>query len=167
MVLSLNEEYNTITQQEPRRIPKRIPKKRMQTFKNTDADVDKQIAKELGDEAFGNSRKQRLGTTPAAQRNIELQIQNEIKENFSNTISIDQYETVDKEIENFEDVPPTMEDIEKEAFQGEEGFRRRRRRRRSRKRRPSRRSRRRSRKSKKKSRRPSRRSRRRSRKSNE
>ena len=94
MVLSLNEAYEAITPKEQKQIPpkKRLRKKEIKKRKTlrkpvrkiesftADSEADKQIAKELGKEGFGKTK--RLGTSGAAQRNIELQIQNEIKENY-------------------------------------------------------------------------------------
>ena len=91
MVLSLGEAYQAISPKDPKQIsPKkrlrkkaikkrktvRKPVRKIEPFK-ADSDADKQIAKELGKEGFGKTK--RLGTSGAAQRNIELQIQNEIK----------------------------------------------------------------------------------------
>ncbi len=158
MVLSLNEAYEAITPKELKQIPPkkrktlRKPVRKIEPF-TSDSEADKQIAKELGKEGFGKTK--RLGTSGAAQRNIELQIQNEIKENYENDEEPEMFD-LDDNVEGFDDTPPTMEEMEKEAFEGQEDFRRRRRRRRR-----SRRSRRKSRRSRR--RRPKRRSRRRSR----
>ena len=129
MVLSLKEQFQTIK-----------PTKRVEPFKSSDKDTNAQILKELGKEGFGKSK---VGTTVSKQRYIQQQIENEIQnkkiegmENYiENNPKEPEFFDIQKEIEQYEDVAPSIKEMEKEAFEGEEDFRRRCRRRRRRRRR--------------------------------
>jgi hypothetical protein len=129
MVLSLKEQFQTIK-----------PTKRVEPFKSSDKDTNAQILKELGKEGFGKSK---VGTTVSKQRYIQQQIENEIQnkkiegmENYiENNPEEPEFFDIQKEIEQYEDVAPSIKEMEKEAFEGEEDFRRRCRRRRRRRRR--------------------------------
>ena len=140
MVLSLREQFKTITQKnEPNKMTKSF-----EAFTNSKASksAEAQIKRELGRESF---KKTRTGTTKSKQRNIEQEIRNELEEfTTDGSIGMENYEHFDDEepemsnfdeVEAFEDIPSTMEKMKKEASEGEEAFRHRRGRRRRRRRR--------------------------------